>query len=185
MTYDPFSNWVFPKVGVPQNGWFIMENPIKMDDLVGFPPIFGNTQLLMVEHGWTNQLGGNSLWGSRLNATNELGKSKVPCRIPTVKLRNVLSDGLTNQQCEPSTLTDMWGGCFGGMWVFPKIGGKPPKSSILIGFSIIFTIHFGFFPPFFGSTPMCVLMWIRLASENGFLFVVFFFLNFFFRTKLP
>ena len=22
--------WVFPKIGVPQNGWFIMENPIKM-----------------------------------------------------------------------------------------------------------------------------------------------------------
>ena len=21
--------WVFPKIGVPQNGWFIMENPIK------------------------------------------------------------------------------------------------------------------------------------------------------------
>ena len=26
-------NWVFPKIGVPQNGWFMMENPIKMDDL--------------------------------------------------------------------------------------------------------------------------------------------------------
>ena len=25
--------WVFPKIGVPQNGWYIMENPIKMDDL--------------------------------------------------------------------------------------------------------------------------------------------------------
>ena len=26
-------NRVFPKIGVPQNGWFIMENPIKMHDL--------------------------------------------------------------------------------------------------------------------------------------------------------
>ena len=25
--------WVFPKIGVPQNGWFILENPIKLDDL--------------------------------------------------------------------------------------------------------------------------------------------------------
>ena len=25
--------WVFPKIVVPQSGWFIIENPIKMDDL--------------------------------------------------------------------------------------------------------------------------------------------------------
>jgi len=37
--------WVFPKIGVPQNGWFIMETPIKMDDLGGKPTIFGNIHI--------------------------------------------------------------------------------------------------------------------------------------------
>ena len=33
-TWTPiFTMWVFPKIGVPQNWWFIMEIPIKMDDL--------------------------------------------------------------------------------------------------------------------------------------------------------
>ena len=31
---------MFPKIGVPQNGWFIM------DDLGGFTPIFGNTHII-------------------------------------------------------------------------------------------------------------------------------------------
>ena len=24
---------MFPRIGVPENGWFVVENPIKMDDL--------------------------------------------------------------------------------------------------------------------------------------------------------
>ena len=34
------------KIGIPQNGWFIMENPIKMDDL-GENPLFSETPIYL------------------------------------------------------------------------------------------------------------------------------------------
>ena len=38
------------------------------------------------------------------------------------------------------------------IWMFPEIVGFLPNHPILIRFSIIFTIHFGGFPPIFGFT---------------------------------
>ena len=37
--------WLFPKIGIPQNGWFIMENPIRIGFFWGGTPIFGNIHL--------------------------------------------------------------------------------------------------------------------------------------------
>ena len=37
--------WVFPKIGVPQNGWFIIQNPIELDDLAG-TTISGNIHMI-------------------------------------------------------------------------------------------------------------------------------------------
>ena len=62
------------------------------------------------------------------------------------------------------------------IWVFPKMVGFPPKSSILIGFSIIFTIHFGV--PQFLETPISSIQknikWKTSAPKANFYNMFFF-----------
>ena len=66
--------WVFPKIVVPQNGWFRMKNPIKMDDLgvplfletsffkmVPFQKTFVHFQgpiIQQIDHSWFSVFGG-------------------------------------------------------------------------------------------------------------------------------
>ena len=62
--HDPiwrvFFKWVFPKIGVSQNGWFIMENPIKMDDLG--VPLFSETSKLVETRNHQRKYRNPHLW---------------------------------------------------------------------------------------------------------------------------
>ena len=43
--------WMFPTIGVPQNGWFVMENPIKMDDFGGTLFLEASIYIVLLKNG--------------------------------------------------------------------------------------------------------------------------------------
>ena len=70
---------------VPQNGCFIMENPIKMDDL-GDTPVFGNTQI-QISRWWLNQ----PTWKTWVNLDHETPRIRVKIRHIWVATTNPVS----------------------------------------------------------------------------------------------
>ena len=70
---DPCNMWMFPKIGVfsLQNGWFIMENRINMDDLG--VPLFLKTPMYICIHSIICSKGILSIWGCGQPASGWLG----------------------------------------------------------------------------------------------------------------
>ena len=128
--------WVFPKIGGKPPKWMVKISNGKpyeqMDDLGVFPYFcWFNTHIQRVVFRWPV--------GSHPKIHPEL--------------------------IVPWKSTAMFEAAFHHMhlgisiWGVSKNRGGPSKSSILIGFSMIFTIHFGGFPPIFGRNPYVPWDW--------------------------
>ena len=120
-TVEIWMIWVFPKIGVPQKGWFTMENPYKKSWLGG-TPIFGNTHLLGISRDVKNTVGMTTLWiGTGCQKVVRLPVSMSMC-LPTScclfanyvqppkgllsNPREIPSQNLSNSKCLVTKLLD-------------------------------------------------------------------------------
>ena len=68
----PFYRWVFPKIGVPQNAWSIMENSLKWM-IWGYTYFWKHPDI--GEPTWTSDLPLLHPFSHRINWVNAYGKS--------------------------------------------------------------------------------------------------------------
>ena len=104
----PISIWVFPKIGVPQNGWFIMENPIKMiwgyHYLRKHPSLYNNDSKWRQHH--ASSLDESTKWGSASIRSSCLERcfSMVACKFftssctPGCNIEILVKEGKDKQQ---------------------------------------------------------------------------------------